>query len=40
MLAGGAIPEHPRPGYYYLPTVLDRPRPDARAVREEFSAPC
>src|SRR5512146_3313948 len=22
LLAGGAIPDHPRPGYYYLPTVL------------------
>jgi aminomuconate-semialdehyde/2-hydroxymuconate-6-semialdehyde dehydrogenase len=39
LLAGGAIPEHPRPGYYYLPTVLDRLRPDARAVREEIFGP-
>jgi acyl-CoA reductase-like NAD-dependent aldehyde dehydrogenase len=39
LLAGGAIPEHPRPGYYYLPTVLDRLRPDAPAVREEIFGP-
>jgi len=39
LLAGGTIPEHPRPGYYYLPTVLDRLRPDARAVREEIFGP-
>ncbi|MGA8566550.1 MAG: aldehyde dehydrogenase family protein, partial [Candidatus Binataceae bacterium] len=39
LLAGGAIPERPRPGYYYLPTVLDRLRPDARAVREEIFGP-
>jgi acyl-CoA reductase-like NAD-dependent aldehyde dehydrogenase len=39
LLAGGAIPEHPRPGYYYLPTVLDRLRPDARVVCEEIFGP-
>ena len=39
LLAGGAIPEHPRPGYYYLPTVLNRLRPDAPAVREEIFGP-
>jgi aminomuconate-semialdehyde/2-hydroxymuconate-6-semialdehyde dehydrogenase len=39
LLAGGAIPEHPRPGYYYLPTVLDRLRPGAHAVCEEIFGP-
>ena len=39
LLAGGAIPEHPRPGYYYLPTVLDRLPPDAPAVCEEIFGP-
>ncbi|MGZ6176374.1 MAG: aldehyde dehydrogenase [Candidatus Binataceae bacterium] len=39
LLAGGAIPEHPHPGYYYLPTVLDRLQSDARAVREEIFGP-
>ncbi len=39
LLAGGAIPEHPRPGFYYLPTVLDRVKPAARAVCEEIFGP-
>ena len=39
LLAGGAIPEHPRPGYYYLPTVLDRLQPGAHAVCEEIFGP-
>src|SRR6202158_3601735 len=39
LLAGGVIPEHPRPGYYYLPTVLDRLRPGAHAVCEEIFGP-
>ncbi|HEY2524943.1 MAG TPA: aldehyde dehydrogenase family protein, partial [Candidatus Binataceae bacterium] len=39
LLAGGAIPERPGRGYYYLPTVLDRLAPDARAVREEIFGP-
>jgi acyl-CoA reductase-like NAD-dependent aldehyde dehydrogenase len=39
LLAGGAIPDHPRPGFYYLPTVLDRVKPAARAVCEEIFGP-
>jgi aminomuconate-semialdehyde/2-hydroxymuconate-6-semialdehyde dehydrogenase len=39
LLAGGEIPEHPRPGYYYLPTVLDRLQPGAHAVCEEIFGP-
>jgi len=39
LLAGGQIPEHPRPGFYYQPTVLDNLRGDARAVCEEIFGP-
>jgi acyl-CoA reductase-like NAD-dependent aldehyde dehydrogenase len=39
LLAGGGIPDHLRPGYYYLPTVLDRLRPGAHAVCEEIFGP-
>jgi aminomuconate-semialdehyde/2-hydroxymuconate-6-semialdehyde dehydrogenase len=39
LLAGGEISEHPRPGYYYLPTVLDRLQPGAHAVCEEIFGP-
>src|SRR5579885_2052837 len=39
LLAGGAIPDRPRPGYYYLPTILDRLRPDDRVVCEEIFGP-
>lgn len=39
LLAGGAIPERPRPGFYYLPTVLDKVKPAARAVCEEIFGP-
>ncbi|HZO83515.1 MAG TPA: aldehyde dehydrogenase family protein [Candidatus Binataceae bacterium] len=39
LLAGGAVPERPHPGFYYLPTVLDRVKPAARAVCEEIFGP-
>jgi len=39
LLAGGKIPDAPRPGFYYLPTILDGVAANARAVTEEIFGP-
>jgi acyl-CoA reductase-like NAD-dependent aldehyde dehydrogenase len=39
LLSGGARPERPARGFYYLPTVLDRVKAHSRAVCEEIFGP-
>ena len=39
LLAGGRIPQSPRPGFYYEPTLLDNVDEKSRAVSEEIFGP-